>query len=73
MGKLSPRYYGPFQILKKVGQVSYKLDLPLNSKLCPTFHVSYVKEKLGQHVAAIPTLPSIDAKGILSPEPIDVL
>ena len=73
MGKLSPRYYGPFQILKKIGQVSYKLDLPSDSKLHSTIHVSCLKAKLGQHVAAIPTLPSIDAKGILSPEPIDVL
>ena len=47
MGKFSPRYYGPFQILKKVGRVSYKLDLPSYSRLHPTFHVSYLKEKLG--------------------------
>ena len=59
--------------MKKVGQVSYKLDLPSNSKLHPTFHVSYLNAKLGQHVAAIPTLPSIDVEGILSLEPIDVL
>ena len=73
MGKLSPRYYGPFQILKKIGQVSYKLDLPSDSKLHSTFHVSCLKAKLGQHVAAIPTLPAVDAEGILNPEPIAVL
>ena len=73
MGKWSPRYSGPFQILKKFGQVSYKLDLPLDSKLHPTFHVSYLKAKLGQHVATIPTLPIVDAEGILSLEPIVVL
>ena len=39
LGKLSPRYYGPFQILQKVGKVSYKLDLPPSSRLHPTFHV----------------------------------
>jgi hypothetical protein len=27
-GKMSPRFIGPFQILQRVGEVAYRLDLP---------------------------------------------
>ena len=73
LGKLSPRYYGPFQILQKIGQVSYKLDLPPKSRLHPTFHVSCLKSKLGQHVVSIPTLPCVDLEGIISLDPAAIL
>ena len=35
--KFSPRYYGPFHILKKLGSVAYQLALPSDCLLRPIF------------------------------------
>ncbi len=44
-GKLSPRYIGPFEILDKVGTVSYRLALPPNlSHVHPVFHISMLRK-----------------------------
>ncbi|KAL0192920.1 hypothetical protein M9458_011216, partial [Cirrhinus mrigala] len=41
--KLSPRYVGPFKILRQITPVSFRLDLPANYCISPTFHVSLLK------------------------------
>ena len=43
-GKLSPRFIGPFEILKRVGKVAYELALPPNLQhIHNVFHVSMLR------------------------------
>jgi hypothetical protein len=70
--KLHSKYYGPFKVLEKVGNTSYKLLLPEKCKLHSTFHVSQLKKHIGPKAVPNPNLPLLDDNGniLVAPEAI---
>lgn len=55
--KLSPIFYGPYRVLRKIGQVAYELELPPNSRIHPVFHVSQLRRAIGSSLSS-PMIPS---------------
>lgn len=45
--KLEPNYFDAYQILQRVGMVSYKLQLPPRTKIHDAFHVPLLKKFKG--------------------------
>ena len=71
-GKLTPRYIGPFEILDKVGNVSYRLALPPNfGHVHPVFHISMLR-KYVPHPSHILQTQEIEVDKDLSYEEVPV-
>ncbi|GJV01922.1 hypothetical protein Tco_1335491 [Tanacetum coccineum] len=74
-GKLNPRYIGPFKILKWIGLVAYKLELPEElSNVHSTFHISNLKKCLSDESLVIPMKElRLDDKLNFVEEPVEIM
>ncbi|KAK3534040.1 hypothetical protein QTP86_000632 [Hemibagrus guttatus] len=64
--KLSPKFIGPFKIVRQVNPVAYRLRLPASYRICPTFHASVLKPahtSAGESVVGGDPPPPLDVEG----------
>lgn len=58
--KLAFRYFGPFQVLDKIGDVAYRLKLPEDCTIHPVVHISQLRKaaqpSAGEPIRPLPTL-----------------
>lgn len=66
--KLSKRFFGPFKLVRQIGEVAFEVELPSHSKINPVFHVSQLKPYHGSELP-IRELPpdAIDNQPVLQP------
>ncbi|KAJ0545001.1 putative nucleotidyltransferase, Ribonuclease H [Helianthus annuus] len=67
--KITQKYFGPFQVIKKIGSAAYTLDLPAGSQLHPTFHVSLLKRAYGPPIQSV----SIPETPVQTLQPLAIL
>ena len=74
-GKLAPRYIGPFEILKRVGSVSYQLSLPPSmERVHDVFHVSLLRKYLHDPSHVIPVDDIVvDKNATYKTQPVKIL
>ena len=73
--KLSPRFIGPFEILKRVGNLAYQLALPPSlSTVHNVFHVSMLeKYVIGPSHVLLEATMEIDEKLSYEKRPVQIL
>lgn len=71
--KLCARYYGPYEVFERIGEVAYRLKLPATSRIHLVFHVSLLKKAHGEYPVETELLLDLEEGTVAIAEPEAVL
>jgi hypothetical protein len=67
--KLAYKYFSPYTILQRIGQVAYKLELPPDYLVHNVFHISQLKEYRADYSQVFTELPRVPVLDSMTTEP----